>query len=72
LSQILIFGHGPTQTGIGILQQGIAQVNGRDDLPIPIKVGYDEYYLKNRSFVLDLKIILLTALKVVRREGVTH
>ena len=51
---------------------GGAQVNGRDDLPIPIKVGYDEYYLKNRSFVLDLKIILLTALKVVRREGVTH
>ena len=31
---------------------GWAQVNGRDDLPIPIKVQFDEYYLKNRSFVL--------------------
>ena len=33
-------------------QAGWAQVNGRDDVPIPIKVGYDEYYLKNRSFFL--------------------
>ena len=64
-----------TKKGIHGLVPGItgwAQINGRDELPIPIKVEYDEYYLKNRSFVLDLKIILLTALKVVRREGVTH
>ena len=51
---------------------GWAQVNGRDDLPIPIKVQFDEYYLKHRSFVLDMKIIFLTLVKVLRREGVTH
>ena len=51
---------------------GWAQVNGRDDLPIPIKVQFDEYYLKNRSFGFDMKIIFLTLVKVLRREGVTH
>jgi O-antigen biosynthesis protein WbqP len=51
---------------------GWAQINGRDELPIPVKVDFDEYYLKNRSFALDLRIIFLTALKVVKREGVTH
>jgi len=51
---------------------GWAQVNGRDDLPIPRKVDYDEYYLKNRSFLFDLKILYMTALKVVRAEGVRH
>jgi O-antigen biosynthesis protein WbqP len=51
---------------------GWAQVNGRDDLPIPIKVQFDEYYLMHRSFVLDMKIIFLTLVKVLRREGVTH
>ena len=35
---------------------GWAQINGRDELPIPIKVGFDEYYYKNKSFLLDLKI----------------
>jgi O-antigen biosynthesis protein WbqP len=47
-----------TEKGIHKITPGItgwAQVNGRDDLPIPIKVGYDEYYLKNRSFLFDLK-----------------
>jgi len=47
-----------TKKGIHGLVPGItgwAQVNGRDDLPIPIKVGYDEYYLKNRSFLFDFK-----------------
>jgi O-antigen biosynthesis protein WbqP len=51
---------------------GWAQVNGRDDLPIPIKVQFDEYYLIHRSFVFDMKIIFLTLVKVLRREGVTH
>jgi len=37
----------------------------RDELPIPVKVGFDEYYLKNRSLPLDLKIILLTVKKVI-------
>jgi len=51
---------------------GWAQVNGRDDLPISTKVLFDEYYLNHRSFVLDLYILLLTAVKVIRREGVSH
>jgi O-antigen biosynthesis protein WbqP len=51
---------------------GWAQINGRDDLPIPDKVKLDAEYVKCQSFGLDLKIILLTFLKVVRREGITH
>jgi O-antigen biosynthesis protein WbqP len=51
---------------------GWAQVNGRDELPIPVKVQYDEYYLQNRSFAFDMKILCMTFLKVFRREGVTH
>lgn len=51
---------------------GWAQVNGRDELPIPVKVDYDEYYLKHRSLLFDLKIICMTFLKVIKREGVTH
>lgn len=51
---------------------GWAQINGRDELPIPVKVMHDEYYYLHRSFVFDLKIILLTVHKVARREGVTH
>jgi O-antigen biosynthesis protein WbqP len=51
---------------------GWAQINGRDDLPIPMKVEFDEYYLKNRSISLDFKIILLTIFSVLRREGVRH
>ena len=64
-----------TGKGIHKLIPGItgwAQVNGRDELPIPVKVEFDEYYLKNRSFALDFKILLMTFVKVVRREGVTH
>ena len=51
---------------------GWAQVNGRDELPIPVKVDFDEYYLKNKSFSFDLKILWMTFVKVVRREGVVH
>ena len=51
---------------------GWAQVNGRDDLPIPVKVSFDEYYLKHRSFAFDFYILLLTVIKVVKREGVQH
>lgn len=64
-----------TQKGVHVLSPGLtgwAQINGRDELPIPVKVEYDEYYMMNQSFFFDLKIILLTALKVVRSEGVTH
>ena len=51
---------------------GWAQVNGRDDLSIPIKVQFDAEYLKKQSFVLDLRILGLTFLKVVRRANISH
>ncbi|MDH3867455.1 MAG: sugar transferase [Desulfobulbaceae bacterium] len=64
-----------TEKGIDSLVPGLtgwAQINGRDELPIPIKVGFDEYYYKNKSFLLDLKILFLTFVKVIRSEGVDH
>jgi len=64
-----------TRKGIHKLTPGLtgwAQINGRDELPIPVKVDFDYYYLLNHSFLLDLKIIIQTVAKVVRREGVTH
>lgn len=67
--------HLRTQKAVHILTPGLtgwAQINGRDDLLIPIKVKFDEHYLNNRSFALDLKIIFLTVFKVVKSEGVTH
>jgi O-antigen biosynthesis protein WbqP len=51
---------------------GWAQINGRDELPIPQKVALDAEYLLRQSFWFDLKIIWLTAVKVLRSEGVTH
>lgn len=51
---------------------GWAQINGRDELPIPQKVDLDAYYLQNRSFALDIKILFLTFFKVIKRDGVTH
>jgi O-antigen biosynthesis protein WbqP len=64
-----------TERGVDALLPGLtgwAQVNGRDELPIPEKVAMDEDYLRRRSFFFDLKIIFLTAMKVVRRDGVAH
>ncbi len=64
-----------TKKGVHKLVPGItgwAQVNGRDELPIPVKVEYDEFYLKNRSFWFDMKILWLTFIKVIKREGVKH
>jgi O-antigen biosynthesis protein WbqP len=64
-----------TQKGIHQLMPGLtgwAQINGRDELPIPEKVGYDEYYLLHRSLLFDLKIIMITMLKVVKKEGIIH
>lgn len=64
-----------TEKGVDAITPGLtgwAQVNGRDELPIPVKVGFDEYYLKHRSFALDMRILYITVLKVVRSEGVTH
>jgi O-antigen biosynthesis protein WbqP len=52
--------------------QGWAQINGRDDIPIPKKVEYDYFYLKNRSFMFDLKILIMTLSNVIAGKGVTH
>ena len=64
-----------TAMGVHVLTPGLtgwAQTHGRDELPIPVKVEFDAYYLQHRSFLLDLHIVFLTALKVVRSEGVRH
>ena len=64
-----------TMQDVHRLQPGItgwAQVNGRDDLPIPQKVKYDAFYMQNQSVVFDLKIILKTVLNVLKHEGVNH
>lgn len=62
-----------TQCGVHQLIPGLtgyAQINGRDEITIPEKVKLDEYYLENRSFILDIKILGSTALKVLRSEGI--
>lgn len=64
-----------TQYGVHQLRPGItgwAQINGRDEIPIPQKVALDAYYLAHQSLWLDIKIIVLTAIKVIRRDNITH
>jgi O-antigen biosynthesis protein WbqP len=64
-----------TESGVHELVPGItgwAQVNGRDDLPIPEKVRLDCEYLHARSFWRDLKILAMTVIKVAQHEGVSH
>ena len=64
-----------TKHGIDALVPGLtgwAQVNGRDELPIPDKVALDAEYLCRQSLWLDLRILWLTVVKVLRREGVSH
>jgi len=64
-----------TGKGIHKLIPGItgwAKVNGRDELPIPVKVDSDYYYLKNRSFIFDMKIILMTFFNVLTCKGIKH
>jgi O-antigen biosynthesis protein WbqP len=64
-----------TRHGVHVLRPGLtgwAQINGRDEIPIPEKVALDAWYLEHRSVPLDLRIILRTAVKVVRTEGVAH
>ncbi len=51
---------------------GWAQIHGRDEIPIPQKVEYDNYYLENRSLFLDFRILLETFFKVIREDGVSH
>lgn len=64
-----------TEAGVDKICPGItgwAQVNGRDELPIPQKVALDKYYLEHMSVVLDFKILLMTVYKVFRSEGIQH
>jgi O-antigen biosynthesis protein WbqP len=64
-----------TEKGVHTIRPGLtgwAQINGRDELPIPKKVELDLYYLRRQSLAFDMKVLLLTFLKVVRRDGITH
>lgn len=64
-----------TDRGVHTLVPGLtgwAQINGRDELPIPQKVEFDAQYLQRRSFWFDLRIMALTAWRVLRRSGVSH
>jgi O-antigen biosynthesis protein WbqP len=64
-----------TEHGVHRLRPGLtgwAQVNGRDELPIPDKVRLDVEYLHNRSLAIDLKTIWMTVDKVVRARDISH
>lgn len=64
-----------TQHGVDALVPGLtgwAQINGRDELPIPDKVNLDVVYMQRQSLWFDVKIIVLTFLKVLRRDGIQH
>lgn len=64
-----------SEAGVDKLLPGLtgwAQVNGRDELPIPQKVALDVEYMQRQSLWFDIKIIWMTALKVLRRDGVSH
>ncbi len=64
-----------TKVGVHKLIPGVtgwAQINGRDELSIPEKVSYDEYYLNNNSVYLDTKILIMTILNVLRMQSVSH
>jgi len=64
-----------TEQGVHTLVPGLtgwAQVNGRDELPIPEKVKLDVVYLQKQSFWFDLRIIWMTLVKVLKSDGVSH
>lgn len=64
-----------TQAGVHRLTPGLtgwAQINGRDELPLAVKVEMDIYYLKHSSFALDLKILLTTFVKAIHGTNVSH
>jgi O-antigen biosynthesis protein WbqP len=64
-----------TDQGVHTLVPGLtgwAQVNGRDELPIPEKVKLDVVYLQRQSLWFDVRILWLTFVKVLRRDGVSH
>lgn len=64
-----------TEKGVQILLPGVtgwAQVNGRDELEIPDKVEFDRQYLHYRSVLFDIKIFVMTVIKVFKKEGVVE
>lgn len=64
-----------TEYGVHLLIPGLtgwAQINGRDELPIPDKVKLDIEYMNNQTLIFDLKIMLMTILKIVSSDGVQH
>jgi O-antigen biosynthesis protein WbqP len=64
-----------TEQGVHTLVPGLtgwAQVNGRDDLPIPDKVKLDVAYMKRQSLLFDIRILWMTFVKVLKRDGVSH
>jgi O-antigen biosynthesis protein WbqP len=64
-----------TRLGVDVLVPGLtgwAQVNGRDELPIPEKVKLDREYLERQSLWFDIRILWMTFEKVIRRDGITH
>jgi O-antigen biosynthesis protein WbqP len=64
-----------TEQGVHTLVPGLtgwAQVNGRDELPIPEKVALDAEYMTRQGFWFDIKILWMTFLKVIQRDGVSH
>lgn len=64
-----------TEKGVHKLVPGLtgwAQINGRDELPIPDKVELDSEYMQRQSFGFDLMILWLTFVKVIKKEGVSH
>jgi O-antigen biosynthesis protein WbqP len=64
-----------TEKGVHTLTPGLtgwAQINGRDELPIPQKVAFDVQYLEQQSLIFDLKIIVKTFLKVIQHDGIQH
>jgi O-antigen biosynthesis protein WbqP len=64
-----------TAQGVHTLLPGLtgwAQVNGRDELPIPEKVKLDAAYMERQSLLFDIRILWMTFLKVLKRDGVSH
>lgn len=64
-----------TEKGVHVLTPGVtgwAQVNGRDELEIPDKVEFDRQYLEHRSSMFDIKIVIMTIIKVFKKEGIVE
>lgn len=64
-----------TKVGVHTLLPGVtgwAQINGRDAVSLEQKVKLDEYYLINRSLLLDIKILFMTAFKVIKADGIVE